>query len=89
MAPKKKAAKKGKGDDDDKDPAQQAEFLSAVVASLKSRIALEQERRDNADSKREEIIDEGTTMNTDMGKDKDKTREIVTKMTRTYKNMEE
>ena len=82
--------KGGKGDDDGEINADQLyDMLKAKVDALKSKIALEQERRDNADSKREEITEDQQTMSNDMDEDKEHTRTVVTQMTRTYKNMEE
>ena len=64
------------------------DILTAQVASLKSRLVLEQERRDRAECKIEEIRDEGEQMTDEMSEDKEKTREMVTKMTQIYKSME-
>ena len=56
MGGKKKNAKKGKkgGDDDEINQDQLYDMLKAKVEALKSRIYLEQERRDNAEA----IIDD-------------------------------
>ena len=64
------------------------DILTAQVATLKARLVLEQERRDRADAKIEEIRDEGKEMTDEMAEDKEKTREMVTKMTQIYKSME-
>ena len=60
MAPKKKGGKKkggGKKGDDDGEINQDElhDMLKAQVDALRTRLVLEQERRDNADSKRDEI----------------------------------
>ena len=49
---------------------------------------LEQERRDNAEANVESIREDGDSMNSKMGEDKKKTREMVSKMTQIYKSME-
>ncbi len=73
MGGKKKAGKKAKkGDDDGEiDPNELNEILSAEVNALKSLVVLEQERRDNADSKREEIREKEKTMDDDMEEHKE------------------
>ena len=91
MGGKKKAGgKKKKGGDDDGeiDQGELHLMLAAKVASLKARLVLEQERRDNADNNVEEIREQGETMNTNMDDEKVRTREMVTKMTQIYKSME-
>ena len=92
MGGKKKAGKKGgkKSGDDDGEIDQNTlnEILTARVMSLKARLVLEQDRRDNSDCKVEEIREEGEAMTDTMSVDKDKTREMVTKMTQIYKSME-
>ena len=58
MGGKKKAGKKAakKGDDDGEiNQDELHDILKAQVDALKQRLVLEQERRDNADSKRDEI----------------------------------
>ena len=82
--------KKGKGGDDDGEIDQQTlnDILTAKVQSLKARLVLEQDRRDRADANVEEIRDEGDQMTEQMDKDKDTTRDMVTKMTQIYKSME-
>ena len=94
MGGKKKGGKKKaggkKGGDDDGEISQDIlnDILTAKVMSLKARLVLEQDRRDNADSKVEEIREEGETMTETMADDKVRTREMVTKMTQIYKSME-
>ena len=85
---KKKGGKKGGDDDGEIDPAVLNDILTAKVMSLKARLVLEQERRDNADCNIDAIREEGITMTDTMGEDKGRTREMVTKMTSIYKNME-
>ena len=82
--------KKGKGGDDDGEIDQNTlnDILTAKVQSLKARLVLEQDRRDRADANVEEIRDEGDQMTEQMDKDKDTTRDMVTKMTQIYKSME-
>ena len=87
---KKAGGKKKKGGDDDGEIDQNTlnEILTAKVQALKARLVLEQERRDNANCKVDEIREEGEDMNTEMGTEKQRTREMVTKMTQIYKSME-
>ena len=84
----KKGGKKGGDDDGEIDSSVLNDILNAKVMSLKARLVLEQERRDNADSNVEAIREEGETMTETMGDDKTNTREMVTKMTQIYKSME-
>ena len=85
---KKKGGGKKGGDDDEMDEGVLNDILTAKVLSLKARLVLEQERRDNAESNIEGIREEGATMTDTMDEDKSKTREMVTKMTSIYKSME-
>lgn len=57
MGGKKKGggAKKGKGDDDEFDPALMNTILKAEVDSLKQKLVLEQEKMDRSATKEEEI----------------------------------
>ena len=89
MAPKKKAkAKKGGGDDDGEiDQNTLNEILTAKVQALKARLVLEQERRDNSDSKVEEAREEGIEMDGQKSKDSISTKTMVQKMTTIYKAM--
>jgi hypothetical protein len=91
MGGKKKAAnKKGKGGDDDEfDPNKMNEILQAKVDALKSKIVLEQERRDQSMSNQESSREEGKEMSGKIDEAKESTRQVVTQMTKTYKNMEE
>ena len=84
----KKGKKAGGDDDGEMDPAVMNDILNAKVMSLKARLVLEQERRDNADCNVDAIRDEGMTLTGTMDEEKGKTREMVTKMTSIYKNME-
>ena len=93
MGGKKKAgggkkATKG-GDDDEIKQDDLYEILKAKVDALKSRIFLEQERRDNAKVNEKEIRAAGAKLDEDMGKHKDTTRSHVKQMTKIYKSMEE
>ena len=89
---KKKGAgkKKGKGGDDDGeiDSSVLNDILTSKVLALKSRLVLEQNRRDNAESNVEEIRESGDDMKGDMDKHHEHTREMVGKMTQIYKSME-
>ena len=94
MGGKKKGGKKGgakkKGGDDDGeiDPSVLNDILKAKVDSLKARLVLEQERRDNAESKVEEIREDGLDMKDKMDVAHQETRTMVDKMTTIYKSME-
>ena len=92
MAPKKKGGKKkgGKGDDEGEISQDMLyEILRSKVEALKSRIVLEQERRDNATTKIDEIRYDGEELEGTMDDSKVKTKEIVSHMTKQYKNMED
>lgn len=67
---KKGGAKKGKKGDDDGEIDQTVlqGMLAASVAALKSRLVLEQERRDNARKKMEVLEEEDTDLDGEMGK---------------------
>ena len=67
---KKGGAKKAKKGDDDGEIDQTAlqGMLAASVAALKSRLVLEQERRDNARKKMEILEEEDTDLDGEMGK---------------------
>ena len=84
----KKGGKKGGDDDGEIDQSTLNEILTAKVQALKARLVLEQDRRDNSDANVEAIREEGHTMQGDMDEDKQKTREMVNKMTQIYKSME-
>lgn len=87
---KKGGAKKGKKGDDDGEIDQTVlqGMLAASVAALKSRLVLEQERRDNARKKMELLEEEDTDLDGEMGKQKEITRSTVSKMTMVYRQME-
>lgn len=92
MPPKNKGGKKkgGKGDDDGEISQDLLyEILRSKVEALKSRIVLEQERRDTAQQKIDEIRYDGEAMEGDMDDAKGKTKDIVMHMTKQYKNMED
>ena len=94
MGGKKKGGgggKKGKkgGDDDEINQDDMYQVLVNKVAALKSRIFLEQERRDNALATTEEIREKETKLDKDMDDHHDKTKEQVNAMTKIYKNMED
>ena len=86
---KKGGGKKGKGgDDDEMDQGTLNEILTAKVQSLKARLVLEQERRDNSMASVEDMREEGEKMVSDNDVEKGRTREMVTKMTQIYRQME-
>ena len=58
------------------------------MASLKARLVLEQERRDNAEANVESIREEEGQMTEKMFEESKNTRRMVTKMTEIYKKME-
>ena len=92
MGGKKKAGggkKKKAGDDDEINQDQLYEVLKAKVDSLKSRIFLEQERRDNAMALTEEIREKEQGLDTKMDEHHENTRDQVKAMTKIYKNMED
>ena len=91
MGGKKKAGgkKAKKGDDDGEiNPEEMYDILKAQVETLKSRIVLEQERRDNAISRKEEmrIAEEG--LGAQQEEHKEDTRSTVKAMTKIYRTME-
>ena len=92
MGGKKKGGgkKKSKGGDDDGEIDQNTlnEILTAKVQALKARLVLEQERRDTADAKIDELRETGEEMADNMDEHKESTRTIVKKMTTIYKSME-
>ena len=74
MGGKKKAGKKAakKGDDDGEiNQDELHDILKAQVDALKQRLVLEQERRDNADSKRDEIRQKEKEMDEEMEEHKE------------------
>ena len=85
-----KKAKGKKGDDDGEiNQDELHDILKAQVEALKTRLVLEQERRDNADSKRDEIREKEKQMDDDMEEHKEQTRTTVKHMTKIYRSMEE
>ena len=85
---KKKGGKKGGDDDGEIDMGVMNDILAGKVATLKAMLVREQERRDAAESSIDLIRDDANEMNTNMDTDHQKTREMVSKMTQIYKNME-
>ena len=85
---KKGGKKKGGDDDGEIDPGVLNDILAGRVAILKAQLVREQERRDAAESSIDLIRDDANEMNTNMDGDHQKTREMVSKMTQIYKNME-
>ena len=83
----KKGGKKGGDDDGEVDPSVMNDILTAKVQALKARLVLEQERRDNADAKVDEIRELGEEMQSTMEIEKTKTKEVVKKMTQIYEKM--
>ena len=91
MGGKKKGGggKKKKGGDDDGIPSDELyEILKAKVDSLKSRIYLEQERRDNAYSTIEYIRSREGDLDKDISDHKKETHKQVETMKTIYKKME-
>ena len=84
----KKGKKKGGDDDGEIDQNTLNEILTAKVQSLKARLVLEQERRDNSSANVEAMREEGETMITDNEAEKGRTKEMVSKMTSIYRQME-
>ena len=84
----KKGKKKGGDDDGEIDQHTLNEILTAKVQSLKARLILEQERRDNSMASVEDMREEGDKMVGDNDVEKGRTREMVTKMTQIYRQME-
>ena len=84
----KKGKKKGGDDDGEIDQSQLNEILTAKVQSLKAKLVLEQERRDNSNANVEAMREDGESMITDNETEKGRTKEMVSKMTQIYRQME-
>ena len=92
MGGKKKgggAKKKKGGDDDEINQDQLYDMLKAKVEALKSRIYLEQERRDNAEAIIDDIRQKEEALDKDMDDQKDETDTQVNNMTKIYRQMED
>ena len=92
MGGKKKgggAKKKKGGDDDEINQDQLYDMLKAKVEALKSRIYLEQERRDNAEAIIDDIRQRESALDKDMDDQKDETDTQVNNMTKIYRQMED
>ena len=83
----KKGAKKG-DDDGEINQDDLHDILKAQVETLKSRIVLEQERRDNAISKKEEMRINEEQIGQQQEEHKEETRHTVKAMTKIYRTME-
>ena len=92
MGGKKKgggAKKKKGGDDDEINQDQLYDMLKAKVEALKSRIYLEQERRDNAEAIIDDIRQRESALDKEMDDQKDDTDTQVNNMTKIYRQMED
>ena len=63
--------------------------LERSVDALKSRIVLEQERRDRADTSVREMNENNTVLKTTIEEQKAETKECVTEMTTSYNQMKD
>ena len=88
MAPKKKAAKKGAGDDDGPDQGEMNMILEAQVDSLKQRLVLEQERSNIAHRKISACREEDEGIEKEKEEEAIKTRQLIKGMTSMYREME-
>ena len=91
MGGKKKAGKKaGKKGDDDGEINQDDlhDILKAQVETLKSRIVLEQDRRDKANSNKDDMREDEKTRDDEQEEHKKHTRTVVHQMTKIYRTME-
>jgi hypothetical protein len=88
MAPKKKAAKKGNGDDDGPDVGEMNMILTVQVENLKMRLVMEQERANISERINEDMAEAKDEKNEERDVNNENTQMLVSKLTTNYQDME-